>query len=197
MIKDHITLTSIFGKYRIVVPTRVEYKKNWPKQLRKRQISFTDGVCNQQDIEAGTCKYQNKIQWHISLGQDATAFQAEVMTILHRVTSNLRKKLVKEQITICTDSQAAIVALAGSGTKSPLVADCIEKLMALSEESQILQSVNSVLILYRTGNMQSTILLSFVTSSSLLPCGLQPALPPMPCYINSYVVYNVYFYYTE
>ncbi len=73
----------------------------------------------------------SKIQWHISLAQDATAFQAEVVAILDCVTSCLRKRLVKEQITICTDSQAAVAAIAASGTKSLLVTDCIEKLTVL------------------------------------------------------------------
>ncbi len=35
----------------------------------------------------------------------------------------------------------------------------------------LLQSVNSVIILYRTGNMQSAILLSFIASSSLQHVG--------------------------
>ncbi len=51
-------------------------------------------------------------------------------------------------------------------------------------------SVNTVLILYRTGNMQSAILLSFLASSSLLPCGLQCTHTLMPCYISPYVVYK-------
>ncbi len=55
-----------------------------------------------------------------------------------------------------------------------------------------LHSVNLVFILYRTGNMQSAILLSFAASSSLPPCGLQSTHPPMPCYISPYVVYNIY-----
>ncbi len=57
---------------------------------------------------------------------------------------------------------------------------------------ELLHSVNSVPILYRTGNMQSAILLSFVTTSSLPPCGLQSNHPLMPCYISPYVVYIVY-----
>ncbi len=52
--------------------------------------------------------------------------------------------------------------------------------------------VNSVLILYRTGNMQFAILLSLVASSSLLPCELQSTHPPMSCYISPYIAYNVY-----
>ncbi len=40
--------------------------------------------------------------------------------------------------------------------------------------------------------MQFAILLSFVASSSLPPCGLQSTLSLMPCYISLYVVNNVY-----
>ncbi len=49
----------------------------------------------------------------------------------------LRKILVKKQITIRTDSQEAVAALRASGTKSLHVADCIEKLTALSELNQV------------------------------------------------------------
>ncbi len=59
----------------------------------------------------------------------------------------------------------------------------------------LLHSVNSGLILYRTGNMPSTILLSFVASSSLLPCGVESIHPPMLYYISPYVVYNIYDWY--
>ncbi len=82
---------------------------------------------------AGICKYQREIQWHISLGQDVTAFQADVAAILDCVTSCLRKRLVKEQTTICTDSKVAVAALGVSGTKTLFVADCTKKLTALLE----------------------------------------------------------------
>ncbi len=132
-----VTLRRTFGKYRTVIPTREEWYKDWPNWLRKGQVWFRDGACNQQGTGAGVCKCQSKIQWHISLGQDATAFQAEVMAILDCVTSCLRKRLVKEQITIRTDSQAIVTALASSSTKSLLVADCMEKLVVLSEINQV------------------------------------------------------------
>ncbi len=50
---------------------------------------------------------------------------------------NKTDRLVKEQITICTDSQSAVAALAASGTKSLLTADCMEKLTVLSEINQV------------------------------------------------------------
>ncbi len=136
-IKDHVTLRRIFGKYRIVIQTWVEWEKNWPNQQKKGHIWFTDGACNQQGTGAGICKYQSKIRWHISLGQDATVFQIEVAKILNSVTSCLRKRLVKERIIICTDSQAAVAALGASGIKSLLVPDCKENLTALSEVNQV------------------------------------------------------------
>ncbi len=77
---------------------------------------------------AKICKYQNKLH--------ATAFQVEVAAILDCMTSCLRKRLVKEQITICTDSQVAVAALGANGIKSQLVADCIEKLTTLSKVNQ-------------------------------------------------------------
>ncbi len=58
------------------------------------------------------------------------------MAILEYVASCPRKILVKEQTTICTDSQVAVAALGASGIKSPLVVDCIRKLTALLEVNQ-------------------------------------------------------------
>ncbi len=57
--------------------------------------------------------YQNNIQWHISLGLVATAFQGEVAAILDCVTSCLRKRLMKEHITICTDTPTAVITACG------------------------------------------------------------------------------------
>ncbi len=137
MIKYHITLRHTFSKHRTVIPTREEWDKDWSNWLRKWQVWFPDGACNQPGTEARICKYQSKLQWHISLGQDATAFQAEVAAIMNCVTSCLGERLAKEQITICTDSQTAVAALAASGTKSLLVADCREKLTVLSEVNRV------------------------------------------------------------
>ncbi len=57
------------------------------------------------------------------------------------MTSCLRKRLVKEQTTICFDSQVAVATLGVSGTKSLPVADCIKKLTALSEVTQVTMGI--------------------------------------------------------
>ncbi len=70
--------------------------------------------------------------------QNTVANQADVASILDCMTKCLRKRLVKEQTTICTDSQqVAGAALGVRGTKSLLAVDCIKKLTALSEVNQV------------------------------------------------------------
>ncbi len=58
--------------------------------------------------------------------------------MLDCVTSCLRKRLAKEQIKICTDSQVAVAALQASEIKSLLVENYIKKLTALSEVNQVI-----------------------------------------------------------
>ncbi len=70
-------------------------------------------------------------------GTGCYSLSVEVAAILDSTTSCLRKRLVKEKITICTDGQVAVAALAASGTKSLLVADCIEKLTVQLEVNQV------------------------------------------------------------
>ncbi len=70
-------------------------------------------------------------------GTGCYSLQAEVAAVLNCVTSCLRERLVKEQITICTDSQAAVAALAASGTKSLLTADCMEKPIVVLEVNRL------------------------------------------------------------
>ncbi len=50
---------------------------------------------------------------------------------------NSIKRLVKESIIICSDSQAAVASLGAYGTKLLFVADYIEKSTALSEVNQV------------------------------------------------------------
>ncbi len=47
LIKDHVTMRRTFGKYRIVIPAKEEWGKNWCNQLRNGHIWFTDGAYHQ------------------------------------------------------------------------------------------------------------------------------------------------------
>ncbi len=78
-------------------------------------------------------KYSGTFHWDRML----QPFEARVAAILDCVPHCLRKRLVKEQTTICFDRQVAVAALGASGTKSLLVADCIKKRTALPEVNQV------------------------------------------------------------
>ncbi len=64
MIKDHVTLRREFGKYWIVIPTREEWEKIWPKQQRKEHIWFADGTCNQQRTGTELANTQTKKKYN-------------------------------------------------------------------------------------------------------------------------------------
>ena len=64
------------------------------------------------------------------LGNNHSVFQAEVTAILK--ASDLLNNFVTKSITIFSDSQSAIAALAGINIKSKTVSDCIDKLNLLS-----------------------------------------------------------------
>ncbi len=93
---------------------------------------------------------------------------------MHHIKQPIWRKFAQPGNTVQEEKYLIVKVLQG----------CILKLL--------LHSVNSVFILYRASKMQSAILLSFVASFSLLPCGLQSTHPSMPRYISPYVVYNVY-----
>ncbi len=56
-IKNRVTPRHTFSKYRIVIPTREEWGENWPNQLRKEHVWFTDRACYLWGTGAGICKY--------------------------------------------------------------------------------------------------------------------------------------------
>ncbi len=135
MIEDHITLRRTFGKYWTVIPTREVWDKNWPNWLRKKGRSSSQ-------MESVICKglgrnlqISMQILWHISLGQDAAAFQAEVAAALDCVTSCLKKRLMKEQINVHWLPSSSC-SPGSQWYKITLVVDCIEKLTVLLEVNQ-------------------------------------------------------------
>ena len=69
------------------------------------------------------------------LGKNHSVFQAEVTAILK--ACDFLNNFVTKSITIFSDSQSAIAALAGINVKSKTVADCIDKLNSLSISSKV------------------------------------------------------------
>jgi len=73
---------------------------------------------------------------NISLGSLATVFQTEVMAILRCAELLTVRTTTKKKIIICTDSRAAISALAKPYTESLVVWDCMTHLKGYAHQTR-------------------------------------------------------------
>jgi ribonuclease HI len=71
------------------------------------------------------------------MGSFSTVFYAEVMTILRCTELLLTKNITRRRIHICSDSRAAIAALAKATTESSLVWKCMQVLEKLSKSNKV------------------------------------------------------------
>ena len=98
---------------------------------------FTDGLgihdCFGAGIFGPLCNYRESIP----MGSLSTVFFAEVMAILRCTELVLTKNLMRRSIHICSDSRAALVALAKTTIKSSLVWKCMQMLGKLGELNSV------------------------------------------------------------
>jgi hypothetical protein len=73
----------------------------------------------------------------IPMGELATVFQAEVLAILKCVELQILNNTKDRSIYICSDSRAAISALAKTTTESSVVWDCVQALSKLGDSNRI------------------------------------------------------------
>lgn len=69
------------------------------------------------------------------LGRIATVFQSEVFVIVVFTHENFRRRYVNQSMNICTDSQAAVRAVATPFTTSHLIIECQRSLAALTQKN--------------------------------------------------------------
>ena len=142
MPKDSCTPYLQFGKKfsvtigeRNKVPSEIE-------ELDERTIQcYTDGSHIQGRSGAGIyfkpdLPYELENQ-AISLGKFATVYQAEVIAISHAADMMHRAGITNQAISILSDSQAALKAIAKPLIKQRLVGDCIKNLDVLSQTNQV------------------------------------------------------------
>ncbi|XP_071579823.1 uncharacterized protein [Temnothorax nylanderi] len=110
--------------------------KEWtdPKRVRDPNVDlwFTDGSGINNCFGAGFYGPKDDHRESIPVGSHSTVFTAEILAILrcteHLLSNNTRGR----KINICSDSRAAILALAKTTTESALVWDCMLALERLS-----------------------------------------------------------------
>jgi hypothetical protein len=85
---------------------------------------------------AGICGLSCNYRESIPVGSLSTVFSAEGMAILRCTELLLTKHRTRRRIHICSDSRAAIAALAKITTESSLVWECMQVLEKLSKSNK-------------------------------------------------------------
>lgn len=97
---------------------------------------YTDGSLRDGLAGAGFCSVNQAgvvtKKAVIPLGKHATVFQAEIVAISACVNQLLESDISEQDIVICSDSKAALMAVKSQLTKSKLVQDCVNCLNELS-----------------------------------------------------------------
>ena len=78
-----------------------------------------------------------RVSMSLSLRQHSTVFKTEILAILECVRENIKRRYVNQQISIISDSQAALKALASNKMSSRMIWDCHEELNILGKRNRV------------------------------------------------------------
>ena len=87
----------------------------------KGLVWFTDGSGMKEGTGTGVCGQSSGRRLNISLGKYAAVLQTEIYAILACVHDNQMNARPEKNVSICSDSQAALKALQAAKTTSPSV----------------------------------------------------------------------------
>jgi len=109
-------------KCRVPILTREEWTRGPGRTPAvKGLIWFTDGSRTLEGTRAGVYGQSIDRRLSISIGKHAIVFQAEVYAILACVHEIETQDRPEKYVSICPDSQAALIALQAPKTTSPMV----------------------------------------------------------------------------
>lgn len=138
---DKISPYFLNRKYQVEIATRDAWKERpLPFPPAEGIHCYTDGS-RQGELSGCSAVVRGSqelsSEQHLALGAYATVFQAEVAGIHLAATFLLEERVSGESITIFSDSQACIKALASSKVRSHVIGHCAEILNALGTENQV------------------------------------------------------------
>lgn len=124
-------------KYLLHIPTR----EDWETSLSTGgnpdcHTFYTDGSLTEYGSGAGVYS-RNLIMKSYPLGKFATVFQSEIFAIIEAVSFARNQEWCGQEVRICTDSQAAILALENPLCNSKLVKKCKTELNQLSSLNRV------------------------------------------------------------
>ena len=135
-----INARNIDPPYRVHIPPRNEVQ---PVQLGEDTadeiLCFTDGSKTEQGTGCGFTIQGEAILLEEStpLGKYPTVFQSEVVAIANAATALLRQEVVGKNITVYSDSQAALKALSSRTIRGKLVSECVDRLTSLCTQNSV------------------------------------------------------------
>ena len=133
--QDRSAVEHSFGnKYQVVIPERGAWEENqWLYDQHRDLVYYTDGSRKNGLTGAAWTGSTDQASFAVlRLGEVATVFQSEVYAIMDCVAGLIQKETNRRSIVICSDSQAALKALANVETGTRMVRQCKERLNTLA-----------------------------------------------------------------
>lgn len=166
--------------------TQFPSREEWTSGYLERSISnnivcYTDGSLLEGRAGAGVYSRELRLNQFYSLGRNCTVFQAEIFALMCGVQSALQQRVMGKVIYFCSDSQAAIKALASANSRSKLVIACRTQI----EELNSVNSVNLVWVPGHSsiaGNELADELARDGASHDFI--GPEPAIPISKCWVK-------------
>jgi ribonuclease HI len=137
MPSDDMTAVFVFDRpYSVTFPTRDDWRYS-PDPGGGWEMWFTDGSKLESDSTGAGVYGPGGTEKSYPLGKHASVFQAEVYAIFRCSGICLEEGRTDRRICICSDSRAALLALASHKITSCLVRDCRARLCSLAEGNTV------------------------------------------------------------
>lgn len=185
-----ITVNDPDGCFLRRIPNRDDWENGLASCFPKDStVIYTDGSLMNGKAGAGVYCEEPLLRISLPMGSYVTVFQAEIFAI--RVALDACRKLPKKRVYVCSDSQAAILALSNPTIKSNLVSDCRKTLKTLkTEDNKYVELVWVPGHKGVKGNEEADQLAR--EGSEILPIGPEPFLPVGPASVKTAFKDQVY-----
>lgn len=128
---------SFQNRFEIIIPTRQEWESGNVLRQLGNTTCYTDGSKMETGTGAGVYSGQLSLERTHSLGNYCSVFLSEVYAVLDCADELVRKDISRRQISILSDSQAALKAFTNPAVTSKLVWNCIERLNTLATNNKV------------------------------------------------------------
>lgn len=124
--------------YTVEIPPRDKWINDQMDFKEGSHIWYTDGSKKGNDVGCGIYGERPKLKASVSMGKEASIYQAELFAINKCVEINLERNLRNQHIYINSDSQAALLALESLESYSKLVQNCKDNLNTLATTNKVI-----------------------------------------------------------